>query len=293
MLAGRQTNKDENIKSESLIDKSIKKIEANVSPELEVSKSFHLLGANIFNHLHPQPTQDIKINNFNLDEITKKYPEKIEPTDRKLMVTFNLHRTSFYDQNGSFLGSFTVSHIIKYLGNIYDSKKQFLKDIEDYTQGKICIKKFMFKLKYNKVDGYTDILIYDYTKSGFMGDIEVLINISQLLLKYLKYNLSNDLSHVDHKNRVKIEQNIKKFVFLFLNYILKLLSLCSDKIKDRNNELKEKIIMFSVEIVSQINLFVFGELKIMDQKNSHLKKCLEINTKIKKILNKKIDQLKK
>lgn len=293
MLAGRQINKDETIKSESLIDKSIKKIEANLSPELEVSKSFHLLGANIFNHLHPPPTPQVKIDNFNLNEITNKYPEKIEPEDRKLMITFNHNRTSFYDPNGAFLGSFTIPHIIKYLGNIYDSKKQFLKDIEDYTQGKVCIKKFMFKLKYNKIDGYTDIIIYDYTKSGFMGDIEVLINISQLLLKYLKYNLLNDLNHVDHKNKIKIEQNIKKFVFLFLNYILKLLSLCCDKIKDHNDKLKEKIIMFSVEIVSQINLFVYGELKMIDQKNAHLKKCLEINTKIKKVLNKKIEQLKK
>ena len=72
MLAGRQINKDETIKSESLIDKSIKKIEANLSPELEVSKSFHLLGANIINHLHPQPTPQVKIDNFNLNEITNK-----------------------------------------------------------------------------------------------------------------------------------------------------------------------------------------------------------------------------
>lgn len=281
---------------ENVVEEEIK--ENNICTENEIAKSFHSMETKIFSGQDNSTKDSFKIENFNFDEITKKYSENVIFDDqKKIMISINkkLQKISLYDDKNNLLGFFTIFHIVKYLGNVHDTKKQFLKDIDDkiYIQAKTIIKKFLFKLRYNKIDKYTDIILYDYTKSGFMGDIELLININKLLFHYLINHMQNDLLNVESNNRIKIEQNIKKFIFLLLNYTLKLISIVSNQIKNNNNnsQLKENLTKYSIEIVYKINLFVQDQLKIINNRNNNIKIALDTNVKIKTLLNKKLEEL--
>lgn len=294
-----EKNFNKMINNENIIYDEPNKEETENETFDELKKSFHLMENKIFINQNAKDDEQSKINNlnFNFNEITKKYSENIIQDDqKKILITLNkkLQKISLYDDKNNLIGFFTIFHIAKYLGNIYDSKKQFLKDIDDkiYFQAKIIIKKFLFKLRYNKMDKYSDIIINDYTKSGFMGDIELLMNLNKLLFKYLKNQMQNDLSNVDSNNKIKIECNIKKFIFILLNYTLKLISIASNNLNDNSNpKLKETLMKYSIGIVYRINLFVQDQLKIINNKNNNIKIALETNVKIKTILKDKLDSL--
>lgn len=289
----------------SIIQDSINQInENNDEPQYDaIAQSFHLKEKQIFGSIHPEPHNDnTVIKNFNLEEITQKYANghtnpNIFDDDKQLMITINekLNKLSVYEKAGNLIGFFTLEHIIKYLGDSYDTKKQFMKDIDNniYPKAKELIKLLIFKIKYNKVTNYTDILLFDYTQSGFMGDIELLIKLNNMLYNYQQNNMSNDLSKVELHNRNKIELNIKKFIIMLLNYTLKLISYVSQKIQhaEKMDQVKKYLLEYSVDIVYKINLFIQEQLKIIDNQNKSIKNTLDANIEIKNHIKQKLDKL--
>ena len=255
--------------------------------ENEVQPTYHELVGGINDNFSSGKIQDEGIRESIISDNNNK----------KLMVTINdkLMKISVFDDKNNLIGYFTIEHIIKYLGNIYDTKQQFLKDIDPdtYKKAKELIKRMIFKLNYNKKDKYTDIILYDYTKSGFMGDVELLVKLNDLLYKYQTQHLQNYLSKVEIHDRVKIEQNIRKFIFILLNYTLKLISVISDKIKDNTDkkDLKEKLLNYSISTNYKINLFVQEQLKIIHNQNKVVKDALDTNLKIKQEIKNNLDQL--
>ena len=213
------------------------------------------------------------------------------------MISINekFKKISIYDESNNILGYFTIHHLIKYLGDIYDTKKQFLKDIDinKFKEAKIIIKSFLFKLKYNKKNKYTEIMLFDYIHSAFMGDIEILVRLNNFLYLYQQNDMNSDLSPVDISNRNKIEQNIRKFIFILLNYTLKLIAIISEKINNDQNkqDLKENLLKYSIVIVYRINIFVQEQLKIINNQNNNLKKNLKENHDIKNIIKDKLNIL--
>lgn len=291
------------IAEESIIDEGIRKIDEKTNNE-DFDQLNDVRNKNIFsfNENEINQTNDTNLKLTGGDFALTKYPDEevrasIMNEDKKLMITVNekLGKISIYDDKNNLLGYFTIDHIIKYLGDIYDTKQQFLKDINPdvYKKAKDLIKKLIFKLNYNKKDKYADIVLHDYTKSGFMGDVEILVRLNNLLCKYQNENMQNDLSKVDPHNKVKIEQNIRKFIFILLNYTLKLISVISDKIKDNKDkqELKEKLLNYSISTNYKINLFVQEQLKIIHNQNKVIKDALDANLTIKKEIKDNLDQL--
>lgn len=308
-----------NIGNETIIDEGIRKIEEtadNNSLQIndnEIIKSFHSMEGRIFEnisnknvngnvHGNIHENASFKIDNFNLNEITKKYSDEeftrsIFDNEKKLLVSISekLNKFSIFDEKNNLIGCFTIQNIIKYLGDIYDTKQQFLKenDSRNFQKAKELIKVLIFKLKYNKKNKYSDIVMSDYTKSGFMGDIELLIKLNNQLHKYQLENMQNDLSSVDINNRIKMEQNIKKFIFILLNYTLKLISIVSEELKnnDEKKELKANLVNYSIGIVYRINLFVQEQLKVINNQNKSVKESIDANTQIKYKLKEKLDTL--
>jgi hypothetical protein len=246
--------------------------------------------------------QPFKIDNFSLNEITKKYSDdeftkNILNDEKKFLISVNdkLNKFSVLDQNNTSIGYFTIHHIAKYLGDYYDKKSQYLKnlDINVYKKAKELIKTLLFKINYNIKNNYADIILHDYLKSGFMGDIELLIKLNNQLYKYTIESMQHDLAYVDFNNRQKIEQNIKKFMFMMLNYTLKLIAIVSEQIKDNDakKELKEHLVNYSIGIVYRINIFVQEQLKIINNQNKIIKESLDSNLEIKNVLKNKLDIL--
>ena len=312
-------------KNETVINKGIRQINENSNNNLETNepsdneiiKSFHsmenMIFQNIMNNVPEKKT--FEIDNFNLEEITKKFSDdEIKRNildinnNKQLLITINtkLNKFSVYNDQQNLIGFFTINHIIKYLGNFYDDKQQFLPDIDItiFKKSKELIKMLIFKLKYNKKTKYSDIVIHDYGKSGFMGDIELLIKLNNGLHNYLNQNIQNDLAKIDTANKIKIEVNIKKFIFILLNYTLKIISIASEQLQNNKeisdncetsnnskNELKERLINYSIGTVYRINLFVQEQFKVIDKQNNSINKTLNENIKIKYELKDKIDLL--
>lgn len=299
--------------NETIIDQGIREIEdaTNTNDDYQddtIAKSFHAMENRIFSQ--QQLNNDAMIGgefddvkkNFNFPEITGKYSDEdfrknIIDNEKKLLISVSeqLKKYSVFDESNNLIGYFTIEHIIKYLGQIYDTKNQFIKniDINTYNKSKELIKTLIFKLKYSKKDKYVDFEFKDYTTSGFMGDIELLIKLNNLLYLYQNEHLQTELSKVDLHDRAKIEINVNKFIFLLLNYTLKLISITSDKLKNipENKELKDNLLNYSISLVYRINLFVQEQLKVIHNQNKSIKESIDNSTNIKQTIKNKITEL--
>ena len=230
-------------------------------------------------------TLNIDINNNNNNSINHK-SENISIVN----FEFNEDNEKFiinYINNISY--SFTIEHIVKYLGSYYDTHNQLLTNINvlEYQEAKNVIKKYLFYLQYNKNIKYTTIHIRDYSESNIMGDIDFLMKLNNILPEYKENKLHYILANVDSKNKFIIEQNFLKFTFMLLNYTIKLISKVSEQ---SCNELTDKqkidMVEYSVKLVYQINIFVQEQLKIINDQNNNIKNLIEENMKLKLFLNK-------
>lgn len=291
-----KNNKNDILINETILDKGIRKIDeiTNLKNEMyNENKIFETNDIYLADEIY-------HIDNFNFNEIIKKSQNENKINDifdnKKLFISINekLGKICIFDNNNN-LGFFTVQHIIKYLSHIYDTKNQFMKHITDnnFIKAKELIKIFIFKLQYNKQYKNYDIILKDYKSSGFMGNIELLIKLNNLLYNYQLEELNNDLLNVNLDNKIKIEQNIKKFIYILLNYTHKLLSIISEQIKNKQNneELKEMIINYSISIVSRINLFVQEQLKVINDQNTYILKSINISKNLKKNIITKLNLL--
>ena len=269
----------------------------------DIAKSFHNMEGKIFGKSGDKEEVKPKIEGFDLSEITKKYsgsklPDNMFTNDKKLMISANekLNKFIVVNEDGKDLGYFTIEHIIKYLSHPYEDKDTFvLPELDDATfqKAKELIKLLIFKLEYNKKNKASRIVVLDYNQSGFMSDIELLVKLNDMLYKYLENYLNNVLSKVHKSNRVNIEKNIKKLVYLLLNYTLKLISIISEKLKDTSDReaLKKQLIRYSISLVYRISTFVQEQLQIFNDKNKSLKELMIYNIEIKEEIKDKLNKL--
>ncbi len=273
----------------------------------DIIKSFHGQFNNIGQNKIPAQFNEssnehkLKSNDVPKEFLKKEIPQNINNgnNENKTMISFSkkLKKITIYDENNNVVGYFTIWHIIKYLANIYDSDRQFMTDIDlpIFKKAKELIKIFIFKIDYCKKNKRSDIIIHDYVNSGIMGDIGLLIELNNLLYEYQEKELYNDLSNVNDNNKIKIEQNIKKFIYLLLVYTLKLCVIISDKIKNTENynEMKSIISTYAVICSNRINLFVQEQLSVIYVLDKEIKKAYDTNMNIKNILKKKLETITK
>lgn len=286
------------IVSNTIIEKGINKIEEKIVPDFDneyenTAILFNSLDKNIFKN---GKIENNIFKNDNLRIPSNNNDEELDCDNKKLIISVNQKskKISIFDDKNNTLGFFTVYHIMKYLSTTYDIKNQFLKDLDivQYNKSKNLIKLILCKLRYNVKDEYTDIQIYDYTKSGFMGDIELLIKLNNILENYQQNELQNNLASVDIEYRTNIEQQIKQFILSLLNYTLKVISMTTKEINNSpDKQLKNNLIKYSISIIHKINLFTQEQLKIINNDNTTIKNLLQKNIKIKQEINNKLSNL--
>jgi hypothetical protein len=215
--------------------------------------------------------------------------------DNNMFVTLSDSKFKFFDENKRSVGEFSVDHIMKYVGDPHDYKKQFMKHLngKEYTDARYLIKNVLCEIEYDSRIKYANINIKNHTQSPFMGDVEMIINLNNLLSDFEKGKLYTELNYVDQKNRGKVEQLIKQFNYSMLNYTIGLVNIVNDQIKDdpTKEELKKQLMMYSTNTVSKISNFVQSQLNTVVKNNEKLEKMMFTSIKLKSLINDKLDKL--
>ena len=125
-----------------------------------------------------------------------------------------------------------------------------------------------------------------------MGDIEMLVRLSADLSRFEREELETELKYVDEINRAKIRAIIKRFIYMFLNYILRLISVVSTDLQGKpNNQLKQLLMEYANIIAYRISQFVQEQVVYLNKVSADLKKTLDESQKIRNTVNEKIDKL--
>ena len=233
-----------------------------------------------------------------------------------LLVNYDkqLTKFTFYKQNDQLIGSFTIPQLIRYLGHYWDTYDQFMAQT-NYTQAIDIIESLVGSAKYNETEKIVAVILNDYKKSPFMGNIEMLINLNNGLHDFEKNSLTGELDKVDKKIQPKIIITIKQFIYLLVHHTLKIITIASENIKNSTqNTIKESLMRYSLGLVFRISQFIKEQLEdqigkydqitnqmvtihnsrdVVGQKMDVMNKLIkDQNTKIETILNKLEEQHK-
>lgn len=202
-----------------------------------------------------------------------------------LNIIINLDNNiySFYTDKYIKIGSFSMEQLIKFLIEDIDIYNQFLTNITLNKSEKELISTNIFKFK--QTGNMTDIVLLNYTESAFMGDIESLIKLNNILGNFENNKMNAILDTVDDKNVKKIRSRILKFIYLMLNHTLYIISVLSSQ--NIQNELASYLIKFSTMYMLKINKFIetdlvshieaYDNLQLMNNKYDELQKELDTN----------------
>ena len=194
-------------------------------------------------------SKDTEVKKGDAKKIDIKKTEKIPfHKSYEIMVHYDTKRNKFifHNKQRDEIGSFTVFHIIKFVAEQFEQKNKVMGHLEydDYENGKGLIEKFVIK-SINTTD--LDVGLYDYKESPFMGDIELLIRLNNLLNEY-ESTLSEDLVTIEKTIRGKIMTSFKMIIYKLLTHTLRMISMASkNESKELNSSLKTKLLNYSIK----------------------------------------------
>lgn len=228
---------------------------------------------------------------------TRQFIQSAYIDPKKIYVSYDAsnQKFSFSDLNGTPIGSFRVEHLIKYMTSFYDIRHQFLNfvDREAYDQAKALIKSFVGYPEVNKKIKYCHINLLDVQQSPFMGDIEMLVRLNDLLYTFEVEMLDRELNYVELKYRPHIKRLVKQLIYMLLNYTLKMIAFVSEEIqhKEGKERLKEQLVKYSIGISYRISTFVQEQLGVIQRRNIDMEKLLADSHQTRKFVGKKMDNL--
>jgi hypothetical protein len=195
--------------------------------------------------------------------------------DENIIIKFSQKDNNFiiYDKD-KFLGIFGIPHIIKYITSKISN--DFLKNIE-YESSIEIIEKFFCKF-----DNNDNINLIGYLNSPIMGNIEIMMKIYSEINKFDQTILQTSIEKIESKpTKNNIIKAIRNLEYLILNHSLKLIVNISDAIKNdiSKNELKIKLVKYSIFIVNKINYIICDN--ISDTKTD----ILLLNAELEQIKN--------
>jgi len=268
------------------------KEQLNNSKLSDYSKDFNLINTS-------SPFSNILENNHiydkikpNLVDITKfsKIPEQDlnffknntnKINIKALEITYKNNNFIFKSNDDKLSGKIDFKQILQYVAN--DPDKNFL---SKYENNNWLIERFFVKNH-----GNNNLKIIDYNESQFTGDLEMVMQLINLIEEFIKTELTKELEYVKTNHKQKIENNIKLFYILMLNYTIKLISITSQTLKISDDKIKNNLLKYSVIIVLKICKYVQKEIKSVIEKNKKIEDMLLINAKLKLIIVKKFDEL--
>lgn len=212
-------------------------------------------------NLSKSPVEDLNKNNI---QHTRQHTHF--DTSNSIIINFNDNDYSFkvYTVNKQLLGSFSSSHLVKFIASkIYTP---FMENVNIESSVPL-IQKYIGDIVQSETD--YKIVLLNHLQSPFMGDIDMLIKLYQGILK------SSDLTKLEiqkipeYKDRQKVIKILKQLSYVLLNYCLRLIAQITDNIKndESKTQLKNSLIKYSIMIVYKLNAFVRDEID--DKINSY------------------------
>lgn len=244
-----------------------------------------------FGKISEKESQEFIRNNFQDKTNIYVMYDKIE---KKFLFFDNNHNN--HNNNSNYIGSFSVEDLIKYASEPFDNKNQFMSHVNrfSYCQSVVIIKNFIVTIEMKNKIKYAYISFHNYQTSPFMGDIELLIRLNDDLYNFEKYHLDKELTYVHPENAKYIKQTILRLIYMLLNYILQLIVIISDEIKNKpeiKTYLKDYLIKYSICTVYRISQFVQNQLNIVLKRDNELKKLFILHFKLKKNISLKMEKL--
>lgn len=223
----------------------------------------------------PVPTNHVVVNNI-------EYHNKISNDSDNFLVKFDNSTNTFSfitnDKQNTFIGSFSIKQLIKYVVDVdnvnFLSSTSFDTSISIINRF-ICVK---------NDDG---ILIHDYMKSPFMGNLDMLIKLNNLLHSAETSEIF-DVLPIDDKNNAVT--SLKIFNFGLLNHTLKVITSAS-KNSGIDENTKKKLLQYTVGIVYRMTFYVKSQV---EKNMRHVNLTISNIKKIKSIrenIDIKLDQL--
>ncbi len=226
--------------------------------------------------------KEIELENKNVTEL-----DKINSNNLILVYNENENKFTFYNSNKSILGSFNFKQLIKYIGRQVENN--FYSNIESgYSEE--MIKSFLGEILVDPITGKIHFNLKSHIDSPFMGNIDLLIKLNNLFYHYEKNELNNDLNIIQNeKVQYTLKQSIKQFIYLMINHTLKIIAIATEDNVEQS--MKEKLLKYSVALTYRINSFMKEHLENYNKQYKSLYNNLDKITKMKKVLNSKIDLL--
>lgn len=229
--------------------------------------------------IQPQNKQ-VPVNHVVVNNI--EYHNKISNDNDNFMVKFDDSSNTFSfitnDKQNTFIGSFSIKQLIKYVVSV--DNVNFLNDTSFDTSIPI-INRFIC------VKNDDGIIIHDYIKSPFMGNLDMLIKLNNLLYS----SESSDIFDVFHdEEKTNALNSLKTFNFGLLNHTLKVITSAS-KNSNINENTKKKLLHYTVGIVYRMTLYIKNQV---EKNMKHVNLTITNIKKIKSIrenVDTKLDKL--
>lgn len=235
------------------------------------------------------------VNKDNINDVIQfNVPQNInifEPEDG-ILISFNkkIEEFLFYDKNKKLLGSFNIDQLIKYIVNSHKMSKNFMSNV-DISNASHIIEAFIGKSSPNNPTNI--IALKDHTTSPFMGNIEMIVSLNNLLHSFEKRRLNGVMMGLDSNDMNKISFIIRQFIIELLNYTLKLLSLITNEIKDnpQHKKLLETISNYSNKVIFRISSFIQKPLQDIILRNNDIEDTFKTLVNLRTNANNKMDNL--
>lgn len=278
--------------------------ESKESSTTTIADQFHKSEMDIFNVPDDKTVRSddylVKHINFKLSDVpdTQQFAKEVQidkSSDKKIIVNLSGSKFNFYDDSKKHMGSFTVDHLIRFIGEPYDVKKQFMRQInpKDYSDAKELIENFVCTVSYDPKIGYATINLKSHNDSAFMGDVEMIVKLNKFLQTFVKSKLQDELKFVDQAHRKRIEHIVNQFMYMMLNYTMGLIEIVSSEIKDNPNKkgLALELVKYSIGTMYRISKFVQEQLVMVVGNNKDIEKLMLMSVKMRSIMDVKLTKL--
>jgi len=278
--------------------------EPKESSTTTIADQFHKSEMEIFNVPDDKTARSddyiVKHINFKLSDVpdTQQFAKEVhidKSYDKKIIVNLSSGKFNFYDDTKKHMGNFNIEHLVRFIGEPYDVKKQFIRQLnpKEYLDAKELIENFVCTISYDPKIGYATINLKSHNESAFMGDVEMIVKLNKFLQTFVKSRLNDELKFVDQNHRKRIEHIVNQFMYMMLNYTMGLIEIVSSEIKDNPNKkgLAIELVKYSVGTMYRISKFVQEQLVMVVNSNKEIEKLMLMSLKMRSIMDVKLTKL--
>lgn len=200
-----------------------------------------------------------------------------KPNCEKIMVDTKKKKFKIYDSDlEQNKGNFSIYDLVKYLAEPFNNDNKFLPEYGSEKSKKIIMENILIVIKDKQ--SY-NIEIKDFTQSGFMGDLGLVIKLNQMLINYENKEMDNDLEK--NVNKEKIQQIIKKGIISIENYTLELINIILNKnCSIISNDLRINLINYSTILMKRINCYTLEKITKINEQSVKIKELIKENDKM-------------